>query len=248
VENTLLVGLSRQAALRRSLDVIANNIANLNTSGFKADGVVLEEFTTPAARSSQSSGADRRVSFVADRATWHDMRTGAVQQTGNPLDVAVEGSAFLVVQTPAGERYTRNGALQMNAAGELVTSEGFRVLGEGGPITLQREDRNIAIARDGTVSAGNGTRGKLRLVEFAQAGRLRKDGSSNFGAPNGVQSQPATQASVVQGALEKSNVQSVLEMTRMIDVTRTYTAISQLAQSQSELGRNAINRLADVPA
>lgn len=248
MENTLLVGLSRQAALRRSLDVIANNIANLNTSGFKADGMVFQEFATPAARSNQFTGADRRISFVSDRATWHDMRGGAVQQTGNPLDVAIEGNAFLAVQTPGGERYTRNGALQINSAGELVTSEGFRVLGDGGPITLQREDRNIAIARDGTISAGGGERGKLRLVDFAQPGRLQKDGSSNFLAPNGVQPQAATQATLVQGAVEKSNVQSVLEMTRMIDVTRTYAAIAQLTQSQGELGRTAINRLAEVPA
>ena len=245
MENALLVALSRQTALRRSLDVIANNVANLNTNGYKSDGLIFEEFMTPGASSSAGSG--RRVSFVHDRATWTDMRAGGVQQTGNPLDVAISGPGFLTVQTPRGERYTRNGALQINAANELVTSEGYRVVGEGGPIVLQPQDRNISIGRDGSISAGDGGRGKLRLVEFAQAARLRKDGSSTFSAPNGVAPQPSPLSSVVQGAVEKSNVQGVVEMTRMIEATRTYANIAQLGEQQGNLRRTAIERLAEVP-
>ncbi|HEX2215511.1 MAG TPA: flagellar basal-body rod protein FlgF [Xanthobacteraceae bacterium] len=248
MENAALVGLSRQTALRRSLDVIANNIANLNTNGYKADGFIFEEFVVPSARDEFSVGADRRVSFVSDRATWTDMRAGGMQHTGNPLDVAIEGTAFLVVQTPAGERFTRNGALQVNAAGELVTAEGFRVLGDGGPIVLQPQDRNINIARDGSIAAGEDGRGKLRLVEFAQAFRLQKDGGSNFAAPQGMPPQPATQARVVQGAVEKSNVQGVIEITRMMEATRTYSSIAQLTQQHGELRKTAIERLAEVPA
>jgi flagellar basal-body rod protein FlgF len=248
MENTLLVGLSRQEALRRSLDVISNNVANMNTTGFKADGLVLEEFTMPSARESSGAGVGRRISYVTDRATWHDHRQGVIQQTGNPLDVAIEDRGFLTVQTPRGERYTRNGALQINAAGELVTSEGLRVQGEQGPITLQPQDRGIMIGRDGTITTSGGNRGRLRVVDFAQPGRLQKDGSTLFQAPAGVAPQPLPQARVQQGALEKSNVQPVVEMTRLIDVTRTYSAIAQLAQSQSDLRRSAIDKLADVPA
>ena len=127
MQNSLLVGLSRQVALGRELDVVANNIANLNTTGFKGDGAVFEEFLSPTARAGQLSGADARVSFVQDRATWHDLSQGAVQQTGNTLDVAIDGQGFLAVQTPRGERYTRNGAMQVNATGQLVTSEGYQV-------------------------------------------------------------------------------------------------------------------------
>src|SRR4051812_39081362 len=162
MENALLVGLSRQAALQRGLDVIANNIANMNTSGFKADGVVFEEFMMPAARGDGAAMRDRRVSFVADRATWHDMRPGTAEQTGNPLHVAIDGKAFLVVETPRGERYTRNGALAVNAQGELVTGDGRRVLGDDGPIVFQPQDKAIAIGRDGTITAGDVNRGKLR--------------------------------------------------------------------------------------
>ena len=93
----------------RELDVIANNIANLNTTGFKSDGAVFEEFISPTARADNFLAADRRVSFVQDRATWIDHSQGPLERTGNPLDVAIDGRGFLVVQTPAGERYTRNG-------------------------------------------------------------------------------------------------------------------------------------------
>src|SRR5437588_2106170 len=176
MENASLVGLSRQIALQRELDVVANNIANLNTTGFKADNVVFHEFLMPGAQANQFAGNDRRVSFVQDRATWLDLSQGPVEHTGNPLDVAISGNAFLAVQTPRGERYTRNGALQINAAGELVTSEGHRVLGDGGPVVFQPQDRDVTVARDGTIAVPGGNRGKLRLVNFANPQRLQKDG------------------------------------------------------------------------
>ena len=130
MENASLVGLSRQIALQRELDVVSNNIANLNTTGFKADNVVFQEHLMPLARANQFRGNDRQVSFVQDRATWLDLSQGPLEQTGSPLDVAVSGNAFLTVQTPRGERYTRNGALQINSTGELVTSEGLRLVGQ----------------------------------------------------------------------------------------------------------------------
>jgi flagellar basal-body rod protein FlgF/flagellar basal-body rod protein FlgG len=254
MENNLLIGLSRQMALRRELDVIANNIANVNTAGYKADGNVFEEFIGRVARTDQFAAPDRRPSFVLDRATWHDLSTGPVQQTGNPLDVAIDGRAFLAVQTPRGERYTRNGALQVNAQGELVTGEGHRVLGDNGPIAFQPGDREITISREGTISVREGNnvqesqRGRLRLVGFVQPERLRKDGASLFAAPAGLAPQAEPTASVIQGAIEKSNVRAVVEMTRMVEVTRTYTTVAALLQQQGVLRRTAIERLAEVPA
>src|ERR1041384_283291 len=186
MENHSLFGLSRQIALSRELDVVANNIANVNTTGYKANSTVFQEFLMPGVRANQFRGGDRLVSFVHDRATWIDFTQGPVQPTGNPLDVAISGNAFLTVQTPNGERYTRNGALQINNAGQLVTSEGHQVVGANGPIVFQSGDRNVAISSDGTISVreGNNTtdsqRGKLRLAEFAQPQRLQKDGTSTF--------------------------------------------------------------------
>src|SRR5258705_4639963 len=253
MENASLVGLSRQIALSRELDVVSNNIANLNTTGFKADNVVFHEHLMPVARANQFRGSDRQVSFVQDRATWLDLAQGPVQQTGNPLDVAISGDAFLTVQTPRGERFTRNGALQINNAGQLVTSEGLQVVGETGPIVFQANDRNISISTDGTISVREGQnstdslRGKLRLVTFDRPQRLQKDGTSTYAPPAGMQAQPATQVRVVQGNIEKSNVRSVVEMTRMVEVTRTYTQIASMLQQQSDLRRTAIEKLAEVP-
>jgi flagellar basal-body rod protein FlgF len=255
VQNTLLIGLSRQVALGRELDVVANNIANLNTTGFKTDGSVFEEYIGPTARDADMTGLDSRISFVRDRATWVDMSQGSIERTGNPLDVAIDGRGFLAVQTPNGERYTRNGAMQVNAAGELVTSEGYQVLGEAGPIILQPKDRDISISDDGTISVREGSsattealRGKLRVVSFAQEGRLQKDGAGAFLAPEGIAPDPETEARIVQGAVEKSNVRSVIEMTRMIEVTRSYTQVAGMLKQQADLQQSAINKLADVPA
>jgi flagellar basal-body rod protein FlgF/flagellar basal-body rod protein FlgG len=256
MENALLIGLSRQIALHRELEVVANNIANLDTTGYKSDGSVFEEFLMPVARAGSFPSADQRLSYVQDRATWHNFSAGPLRQTGNPLDVAIDGDAFLAVQTPRGERYTRNGALQINASGELVTSAGDRVLGDGGPIQFQSTDHDIAISQDGiiTVREGSNTlsdsaRGKLRLVSFDRLQRLQKDGSSMFLAPNGVTPQPApATVRVVQGAIEQSNVRSVIEMARMVEVTRTYTQIASLLQQQGEMRRSAIEKLAEVPA
>lgn len=255
MENAVLIGLSRQMALQREMDVVSNNIANINTNGFKADGAIFQEFLMPGARSGRFSGNDARLSFVQDRASWHDLSAGPVQQTGNPLDIAIDGNAYLAVQTPRGERYTRNGALQINAAGELVTSEGYRVLGDGGPIVLQSLDRDISISADGTVAVREGKdaktssqRGKLRLVGFDRPQQLIKDGASLFAAPPDMQTQPVPTARIVQGALEKSNVRAVVEMTRMIEVTRTYTTIASILDKYGDLRRTAIERLAEVPA
>ena len=253
MENASLVGLSRQIALQRELDVVANNVANLNTTGYKADNVVFHEHLMPVARANQFRGGDRQLSFVQDRATWLDLSQGPVQQTGNPLDIAVSDNAFLTVQTPRGERYTRNGALQINSAGQLVTSEGLQVLGQNGPIVFQPNDRNVAISTDGTISVREGQsttdslRGKLRLATFAQPQRLQKDGTSTYMAPAGVLPDAAPTARVSQGVVEKSNVHGITEMTRMIEVTRTYTQLASMLQQHSEMRRTAIEKLAEVP-
>jgi flagellar basal-body rod protein FlgF len=254
MENPYLVGLSRQVALERQMAVIANNVANMNTTGFKADKPLFEEFLMPEARANEFKGRDRLISFVQDRATYHDFAQGPVQQTGNPLDVALDGDAFLVVQTPAGERYTRNGSLKLNPQGQLVTSDGYAVVGESGPITFQSQDQAITIARDGSITVREGensqadsARGKLRIVNFDAPARLQKQGASLFSAPDGVAPQPAPLAGLRQGMIEKSNVNAVVEMGRMVEVMRTYQSVATMLQQQGDLRRTAIERLAEVP-
>ena len=253
--NNFLIALSWQTAMRRELEVVANNVANLSTNGYKTDNSQFSEFLMPGAHADQFATPDRRLSFVQDRGTWHDFSQGPFQQTGGPLDTAIDGEGFYVVQTQRGERYTRNGAFQLNNVGELVTSAGDRVLGEGGPIVLQNTDRDIVVTSDGTIKVREGlsltsdsTRGKLRLVTFANPQSLRKDGTSMFAAPAGVQPRPAEKISITQGVIEKSNVHSVLEMTRMIEITRKYTEVANMVQQQSDMRRSAIQQLAEVPA
>ncbi|MDB5580211.1 MAG: flagellar basal-body rod protein FlgF [Bradyrhizobium sp.] len=252
--NHLLVGLSRQVVLERQMDVVANNVANVNTNGFKADRSLFEEFLTSGAHEDNFAARDRRISFVQDRGTFKDFSQGASELTKNPLDVAIDGPGFLVVQTPAGERYTRDGGLKINNQGQLVNSSGYPVLGGSGPIVLQPTDKELTIAADGNVTVLEGTnrvdsvRGKLRVVRFADAQKLVKDGSNLYAAGAGVGPQLDTASKVQQGFIEKSNVSSVAEMSRMIEVTRAYTSISAMLQQQGDLRKTAIERLADVPA
>lgn len=255
MENTLLVALSRQMSLERQIDVIANNVANVNTAGFKADKSLFEEFLRTGAHEDNFQTADRRVSFVQDRATFHDFAQGAIDQTRNPLDVAINGSGFLAVQTTGGERYTRDGALQINSQGQLVTTGGDIVLGTNGPITFQPTDRNIVISNDGTVTVQEGTitqadsiRGRLKIVKFDSPQRLVKEGANLYSAPAGVLAQADLSSRVNQGFIEKSNVSAVTEMSRMMQVMRTYQQVASLMQQQSDLRKTAIQTLADVPA
>lgn len=256
MENFALIGLSRQIALSRELEVVSNNVANLNTTGYKSDGSVFHEFLMPTARAGGFQGTDQRLSYVHDRATWHNFSSGPTRETGNPLDVAIDGDAFFVIQTPQGERYTRNGSFQLNATGELVTASGDRVMGDGGPIQFQPTDNNISINRDGSITVREGAntaidsaRGRLRLVRFDQQQALLKDKSSMFRAPEGTAALPANaNTRVLQHAVEQSNVRPIIEMSRMIELTRTYSQISALLQQAGDHRRGAIEKLAEVPA
>ena len=175
MQNTLLIGLSRQVTLERQMDVIANNVANVNTNGFKADRSLFQEFLANGAREDNfMAGRDRRLSHVVDRATFRDYAQGSFEPTNNPLDVAIDGGGFFVVQTPQGERYTRDGSFQINNQGQLVNSSGFPVLGTSGPIQFQQTDKQINIAHDGNVTVLEGNAPHQLGARQAAAGELRQ--------------------------------------------------------------------------
>lgn len=233
--------------LRREMDIVANNIANVNTAGFKSDHLMFEEYMMPTASIDTFQTADRQLRYVIDPRSVTNFETGMVDQTGAPLDVALQGEGFFAVQTPRGERYTRAGSFQLDAGGQLVTAAGEPVLTEGGPITFAPQDRDIAIGTDGTISTSQGIRGRLRLVRFDNPERLTKDGNTTFAAPQGVLPQPSPTTRVTQGAVERSNVRPVVEITRMIEVTRNYATVSQMIERTQDLRRTAIERLAQLP-
>jgi flagellar basal-body rod protein FlgF/flagellar basal-body rod protein FlgG len=243
-------------ALARELEVVANNLANINTTGYKSDNALFEKFLMPEASADAFPAGSRQVSYVRDRATWHNLNAGPILHTGGPLDVAIDGNAFLVVQTAAGQRYTRNGALQVSPTGALVTTAGDPVLGVGGPIQFQNTDNDISIGEDGTITVREGTsatsdsvRGQLQLAQFANPGLLQKEGSSLFSAPPGVTSQQAPPTvRVVQGSIEQSNVSPVTEMARMVAITRTYEEISNILQQENAQRTTALDKLSAVPA
>src|SRR5690606_16466800 len=131
MENAQLISLSRQMALQRQMDVVANNLANINTTGFKGEQLLFQQYLMPVARDRDFNYPDQPLHYVEDWATIHDMSNGAITLTGNPLDVALNGEGFLTVSTPAGDRYTRAGSLQIDNAGILVDIEGNPVLADG---------------------------------------------------------------------------------------------------------------------
>ena len=246
IENAQLIGLSRQMALQRQMDVLANNLANINSTGFKAEAILFEEYVMPVASDRSFPSGSQQLSYVQDWATMHDLAAGSMTQTGNPLDVALAGEGFLAVEAPEGTRYTRNGAMEINSDGVLVTQNGFPVLSDGGnPIVFGAGETDIAITAEGEITSSAGNKGSLAVVEFENPQELTRTGDTMFagGTPLAVST-----TRVVQGALERSNVSGVGEMTEMIRVTRAYSSLADLMNKQDELRRSAIQRLGDTQA
>lgn len=243
MENAQLVSLSRQIALQRQMDVVANNMANINTTGFKAEDMLFEQYRMPGAADNDFAG-NQSVDYTQDWATIHDMTTGPLDQTGNPLDVALSGPGFLTVQTPAGNRYTKDGSLAINAQGTLVDLSGNPVLSDAGtPITFDDSDTDITILKNGTVNTSQGTKGRLAVVEFANTESLTREGRNLW---NGQNPTPATSTDVVQGSIERSNVSGVTEMANMIRVQRAYEQLADLMSKQDDLRNNAVQKLGSV--
>ena len=243
MDNTLLVSLSHQIAAYRSMDVIANNLANLSTPAFKREAVKFEEFVQQVQPSEDQTGA-RTVSFVKDTGVVRDLSEGRMETTRAPFDLAINGKGYFAVQTAAGERYTRNGHLALNADGELVTDTSDPILGDGGPITITVDDGDVHIAADGTVSGAKGQIGKLRVVDFANERALQKEGASLYATDESPTA--AANTKIVQGMLESSNVEPVIEISHMIEVMRAYQATATLSQSEEDLKRQAIDKLGTV--
>jgi len=247
MDNSLLISLSQQLAAYRSMDVIANNIANVSTPGFKRESAKFEEYITRV-QGIEGQKGPQQVSFVKDAGIARDVSQGAINYTGSPLDVAINGKGFFVIATPAGDRYTRDGHFSLDQEGRIVTSDGQAVQGEGGAITVNPADGEIHISKDGIVSSVvNGSLnqlGKLRLAAFADEAALVKEGANLYST---TQAATAATASVQQGALEGSNVQPVVEIAKMIEVMRAYEATATLSKSQEDLTRQAINKLGAMP-
>ena len=245
MENVQIIALSRQIALQRKMDVVANNIANINTTGFKAEKLLFEEYQMPVARDKGFFANDQILSYTQDWATIHDFSAGAIVQTGNVLDVALQGDGFLSVQTNDGERYTRNGELKIDSSGLLVTNSGQPIISEGGQIRFSPNETDITIDAQGNIMTSAGIKGRLKVVSFENAQSLTREGANLFAGQNPRQD---LNTIVLQGSLERSNISGVSEMAEMIRVSRAYQSLTQMQKTQSELRQKAIQKLGSLQA
>lgn len=238
---SLYVGLSRQETLQRALDIAANNIANADTVGFKLEQQLVRE--EPASPPSFSPG-DRPVSYVLDQGIVRDFSQGGLEESGNAYDIAIEGDGFYSIQTATGTLYTRNGQFTVDNKNQLVTKAGDPVLGNNGrPITLDPTQGEAHVAKDGTISQKGASVGRLGVVRFADLASLKKAGGNLFEAPADAVSTPAGDAVTHQGMIEKSNVQPILEITNLIEITRAYERVAKMMDQTGDLSSRAIERL-----
>lgn len=243
MENTSLVALSRQTTLRRQMDVVANNIANMNTTGFKGEKMMFTEHMVKS-RGGETIFGDN-ISFVRDVATMRDTSEGPMEATSNPLDLAIGGEGYFVIGTDKGNRYTRNGHLKLDEAGQLVTQAGDPVLSDNEePFFFSTQDIEISISRDGTISTENGDLGRIRVVRFDNEQQLRAVSSGLYATEDPPQDMETPQ--VVQNMLEKSNVQPILEITKMIEVNRSYASLQKFIDQENERVKKMSDEFARV--
>lgn len=244
MDNALYVGLSRQMVLQREMDIIANNIANVDTTGFKVESLL--EKTEPRAPA-KTLGGPQPVKFVAADGVARDFRQGTLRATGSPLDMAIDGQGFFQVRTPQGDRFTRDGRFKTDETGRLVTESGAAVLDEGGgEIVIDADKGKVSIGPDGTITQERDRVGKVGVFQFTSPAGLEKAGDNLYRNTSNLTPQPATGVKVRQGMLEGSNVNSVLEITRMVQVSRAYESTAKMMDSEADLSRRAVERLGRV--
>ncbi len=236
MDNAIYVSLTRQASLFDEMQLVANNIANMSTTGFKKEGVVFSEFV----RAAEVEGGS--ISMAGARVRSTDFSQGELTRTGSDLDVAIEGEGFFQIGTPDGIRLSRAGSFSRNADGELVNVDGNAVLGDGGsPITLPPDADVVSFASDGTLTANGAVIGKLALVVPQDPTELTRENGVLFGFTGPLR--PAEEATISGGFIERGNVEPVSEMARMISVQRAYELGQKLLDGEDERIREAIRTL-----
>ncbi len=226
MDNAGYVGLSRQIGLQRELTAVANNLANMNTNGYRREGSVFAEHIAAL----QNEDPSLSMSTLSRR--FVDLSAGELTITNEPLDVAIDGDGFFLVETQDGERLTRDGAFSLNAERELVNSQQLRILDEsGGAITIPQGQNSITVAEDGSIFAGGQPVARLGVVTADSAGLVR-EGRNLFEAQGGFTA--LEDARVRQGVVEGSNVNAIEEMARLIEVQRTYEASKRFTEDENE--------------
>lgn len=226
--------LNRQSGLMREMGVVANNIANSSTAGFRREGVVFSEFVA-------ALDQDPSLSMAHASGRHVDLSQSTVSQTGGQFDFAIQGAGFFLIDTPQGQRLTRAGSFTPSAEGELVTPDGYRLLDAGGaPIFVPPDTRNVAMSTDGTLSANGQPVAQVGLWQPTDPLALKHQSGTLF---DGGELEPAEGATVLQGMLEDSNVEPVSEIARMIEVQRSYELGQKFLDAEDERVRGVIQTL-----
>lgn len=235
MENAGYITLTRQSGLMREMEIIAHNIANAATTGFRQQGLVFSEYISSVENGDSLSMAAARVNKTS-------MVQGSLTQTGNPLDLAIEGQGFFQLETPNGIRLTRAGAFNVNSVGDIVSADGHRVLDIGGaPINVPPGDADVTVAADGTLSRGDQLLGQIGIVEPEQTSDLRREAGVLFETQSALL--PSVDGLVLQGHLEGSNVDAISQLTRLIEVQRAYEMGQKLLDMGDERSRSALQTL-----
>jgi flagellar basal-body rod protein FlgF len=242
MEIATTVATSRLIAMQRAMDVTANNLANANTSGFKAGRTLFSDYLVRQPGGGAAAGGEKTIAYTQDRATWRDQKEGSLTHTMNPFDVALGGQGYFTVQTANGPRLTRAGRFAPQPDGSLADMAGNKLLDTAGqPIVLASGDTTVTIAGDGTVSDAGGQIGKIGVVMPADEMRMTPEGNEKLRAD--VPTSPVTKPQIVQGALEDSNVQSISEITRMMDAQRNFQFVASIVQAENDRQQNTLDKL-----
>jgi flagellar basal-body rod protein FlgF len=235
------IALSRLTAQSRAMDVVASNVANISTPGYRAERMVFADWLSPQTGTSAPRG-DRSLAYTQDRATYRDRAEGTITQTGNPLDLALSGGGYFTVQTAAGTRLTRAGRFTLQANGGITDEAGNALLDTAGvPLRVSAADTQLTVTGDGSLSSQNGPIGKIGVVTPTDPNRMTAEGSRLFRAD--VPTTSVTSPKIVQGAVEDSNVQPVQELVSMMSTQRGFQFVTQFVEAEGQRQQSAIDKI-----
>ncbi len=236
MDNPIYIALSRQTALRRQMSVVANNVANLNTTGFKREMMVYQAY-------SEKVPFTAKMDFVIDQGTATDHEQGGLAVTNNTFDLAINGPGYFQVDNGDKLVYTRNGTFTLDGRNRLVTQQGYPVLDtQGNPIVIPGGGTELTISQDGLIRLAEEAVGQIGVYEFDDERILKKTRHSLFEANQPPK--PAENSQVMQGMIENSNVSGIGEMTRLIEVSRAYEAVKNMIDSEDKRQQAMIQKLA----
>lgn len=229
------ITITRQIGLMREMQVVANNIANAATSGYRQEGVVFSEYVRSVDNRASVSMGQGNVGTTS-------LSQGTLTETRGTFDLAIEGDGFFLIETPDGERLTRAGAFSPSANGDLVNMDGYRVLDAGGaPVFVPGDAQSISVGPDGTLSADGALLGQVGLVSPIEPKDLIREGGVMFRADTGFE--PADNARILQGFVESSNVETITQLARMIEVQRAYELGQSFLETEDERVRRAMDAM-----